>query len=211
MALGFEAVLWRSMLIKVIAPLLLSPLLGFAEAFLLMKLLTALLRNFHPGVNRLLKKIQVGSLVFLAGSHGSNDAQKAMGIIALALAAGAPLTFHIPKWVVISCAGAMALGLSFGGWKIIRTLSKQVSKMTPLHSLDSQLASGLIVYLSSLLGFPVSTTQITASSVIGAGAGCRMTSVRWNVTKSIISAWLITIPVSAVLSALIVLLIKNAR
>ncbi|MBU4200837.1 MAG: inorganic phosphate transporter [Verrucomicrobia bacterium] len=211
MASGLEAVLWHNLLIKVLAPLLLAPPLGFVGAFLLMKLLVAFLRNFPPRVNVLLKKIQLGSMVFLAASHGSNDAQKIMGIIALTLAAGAPSAFLIPHWVVFACAGAMALGLSFGGWKIIKTIDRQVSKMTPLHSLDSQLASGLIVYASSLLGFPVSTTQISASSVMGAGAGYRMTSVRWSVTKNILSAWLITIPASAALSALIVWFIQNMR
>ena len=210
MAAGLEAVLWRPLLAWVIVPMLLSPPLGFAVAYLLMKLLTGFLRNFPPGVNFLLKKIQLGSMVFLAASHGSNDAQKAMGIIVLALTAGAPRVFHVPPWVMIACAGAMALGLSFGGWRIIKTVGRQVSKMTPLHSLDSQLASGLIVYAASMLGFPVSTTQITASSVVGAGAACRVTSVRWTVTKNIISAWLVTIPASAALSALIVFLIQVA-
>lgn len=205
---GLKVVLWQPLLIKVIIPLLLTPILGFVIAFLLMKILTMFLRNFPPGINFLLKRIQLGSMVFLAASHGSNGSQKAMGVIALALAAAAPHQFHIPFWVMAACATAIALGLSLGGWRVMKILSKQVSKLTPLHSLDSQLASGLIIYLASLLGSPVSTSQIVGSSIIGAGAGFRITSIRWNVTKSILSSWLITMPLSAALAILMTLLIK---
>ena len=208
---GLYSVEWNNLLNKVILPLFLAPVIGFVSGFLLMKLSIAMFRNHNPSVAKVFKTIQGASMMLLAAGHGSNDAQKAMGIIAIALAANPLQVMQVPYWVIVACAGAITLGLSVGGWRIIKTISKQVSKITPLHSFDSQLSSGVTVYLSSKYGFPVSTTQIVGSSIMGVGAGYKVKSVRWAIAKNILSAWLFTIPASAVFAAIICFLFKFAR
>jgi len=209
---GVDAILWKSFAFKVLIPLFITPVIGFVFSWFLMKLLLSLFRNHHPRIAYFFRKIQVGSLIFLGMSHGSNDAQKAIGIIALAVAAGSmSAAFQIQFWMVFACALAITIGLSFGGWQIIKTLHQQVPRMTPLHSLASQLSSGIIIYLASIIGFPVSTTQTAGSTIMGAGAGYRISNVRWGITKNIIIAWLITIPAAALISAIICLLIMKRR
>ena len=200
-SIGLSGVMWNSFFFKVVLPLLMAPLLGFIGGFIIMKLSAAIFRNHKPSITIVFKKVQAVTMIFLAGSHGSNDAQKAMGIIALSLTACGSGSFSVPLWAMVSCAAAISVGLSFGGWRIIKTIGKQVSKMTPLHSFDSQISSGLIVYFSSILGFPVSTTQVVGSSVMGVGAGYKAKSVRWSITKDILTAWLITIPASGLMAA----------
>jgi len=211
-AAGFKAILWKSFFENVIVPLFVAPLIGFVFSWFLMKILMALFRNFPPKIAVFFKKIQIGSLVFLAMSHGSNDAQKAMGIIGIALTAGSiPALFQIPYWVVLACAVAITIGLSFGGWKIIKTIYQQVPQMTPLHSFASQSASGIVLYLASIIGFPISTTQTVGSTVMGAGAGYRVSDVRWGITKNIVIAWLITIPAAALIAAVTCIIIIKRR
>jgi PiT family inorganic phosphate transporter len=200
-SIGLSGVMWKSFFFKVILPLLMAPLLGFIGGIIIMKLSVAIFRNRKPSITIVFKKVQALTMMFLAGSHGSNDAQKAMGIIALSLTACGSGSFSVPPWVMLSCAAAISIGLSFGGWRIIKTIGKQVSKMTPLHSFDSQISSGIIIYFSSVLGFPVSTTQIVGSSVMGVGAGYKAKSVRWSITKDILTAWLITIPATGFMAA----------
>jgi len=209
---GFDAILWKSFTSNVLVPLFITPLIGFAFSWILMKWLLGLFRNYHPRVAHFFKKIQFGSLIFLGMSHGSNDAQKSIGIISLAVAAGSMAAgFQIRFWTVLACALAITVGLSFGGWQIIKTLHRQVPRMTPLHSLASQASSGIIIYLASIIGFPVSTTQTAASTIMGAGAGYRISNVRWGITKNIIIAWLVTIPAAAVISAITCVLIMKRR
>jgi inorganic phosphate transporter, PiT family len=211
-AAGFKAIIWQSFLGYVIIPLFVAPLIGFLFSAFLMKLLLALFRNFPPKIAVLFKRIQIGSLVFLAMSHGSNDAQKAMGIIAIALAAGsAPAAFQLPYWAVMACAVAITIGLSFGGWKIIKTIHRQVPQMTPVHSFASQAASGVVIYLASIIGFPISATQTVGSTIMGAGAGYRVSTVRWGITKNIVLAWLITIPAAALIAAATCVIILKRR
>jgi len=206
-SIGLSGVMWNSFFFKVVLPLLMAPLLGFVGGIIIMKLSVAIFRNRKPSITIVFKKVQALTMIFLAGSHGSNDAQKAMGIIALSLMACGSGSFSVPPWVMVSCAAAISVGLSFGGWRIIKTIGKQVSKMTPLHSFDSQISSGIIIYFSSILGFPVSTTQIVGSSVMGVGAGYKAKSVRWSITKDILMAWLITIPASGLMAAATFMLI----
>jgi PiT family inorganic phosphate transporter len=200
-SIGLSGVMWKSFFFKVILPLLMAPLLGFIGGIIIMRLSLAIFRNRKPSISIVFKKVQALTMIFLAGSHGSNDSQKAMGIIALSLTACGSGSFSVPPWVMLSCAAAISIGLSFGGWRIIKTIGKQVSKMTPLHSFDSQISSGIIIYFSSILGFPVSTTQIVCSSVMGVGAGYKAKSVRWSITKDILTAWLITIPATGLMAA----------
>ena len=200
-SIGLSGVMWKSFFFKVILPLLMAPLLGFIVGIIIMRLSLAIFRNRKPSITIVFKKVQALTMIFLAGSHGSNDSQKAMGIIALSLTAYGSESFSVPPWVVLSCAAAISVGLSFGGWRIIKTIVKQVSKMTPLHSFDSQISSGIIIYFSSIFGFPVSTTQIVGSSVMGVGTGYKAKSVRWSITKDILTAWLITIPATGLMAA----------
>jgi PiT family inorganic phosphate transporter len=200
-SIGLSGVMWKSFFFKVILPLLMAPLLGFIGGIIIMRLSLAIFRNRKPSIAIVFKKVQALTMIFLAGSHGSNDSQKAMGIIALSLTAYGSGSFSVPPWVMVSCAAAISVGLSFGGWRIIKTIGKQVSKMTPLHSFDSQISSGIIIYFSSIFGFPVSTTQIVGSSVMGVGTGYKAKSVRWSITKDILTAWLITIPATGLMAA----------
>jgi len=200
-SIGLSGVMWNSFFFKVVLPLLMAPVLGFIGGIIIMKFSVAIFRNRKPSITIVFKKVQALTMIFLAGSHGSNDSQKAMGIIALTLTTCGSGSFSVPPWVMVSCAAAISVGLSFGGWRIIKTIGKQVSKMTPLHSFDSQISSGIIIYFSSILGFPVSTTQIVGSSVMGVGAGYKAKSVRWSITKDILTAWLITIPASGLMAA----------
>lgn len=200
-SIGLSGVMWKSFFFKVILPLLMAPLLGFIVGIIIMRLSLAIFRNRKPSITIVFKKVQALTMIFLAGSHGSNDSQKAMGIIALSLTAYGSGSFSVPSWVIVSCAAAISVGLSFGGWRIIKTIGKQVSKMTPLHSFDSQISSGIIIYFSSIFGFPVSTTQIVGSSVMGVGTGYKAKSVRWSITKDILTAWLITIPATGLMAA----------
>ena len=200
-SIGLSGVMWKSFFFKVILPLLMAPLLGFIVGIIIMRLSLAIFRNRKPSITIVFKKVQALTMIFLAGSHGSNDSQKAMGIIALSLTPYGSESFSVPSWVIVSCAAAISVGLSFGGWRIIKTIGKQVSKMTPLHSFDSQISSGIIIYFSSIFGFPVSTTQIVGSSVMGVGTGYKAKSVRWSITKDILTAWLITIPATGLMAA----------
>jgi PiT family inorganic phosphate transporter len=205
---GINGVLWNSVFIWVVIPLLLTPFIGFFFGFIAMKLSIFLLRNHRPSVSVALKKFQLVTMLFLAMSHGSNDSQKAMGIIALALVTtNSAGDFMVPVWVILACAIAITFGMSFGGWKIVKTIGTQVFKMTPLHSFDSQVASGSIIYLASIIGFPISTTQTVGSTVMGTGAGYHMSNVRWHMAQNIVKAWIITIPASAAISIIITLVL----
>jgi PiT family inorganic phosphate transporter len=144
-------------------------------------------------------------MVFLAASHGSNDAQKSMGVIALVLAVESGNVrgvFDVPEWIVISCAAAVALGLATGGWRIIRAVGYGISRMEPVHSFASQITATSVVLAASLIGGPVSTTQVVASSVMGVGASRRLSAVRWSLAIHIAYAWFLTVPFSAALGAL---------
>ena len=138
----------------------------------------------------------------LALSHGTNDAQKTMGIITLALVTGGVLSeFDVPVWVIILCAGMIAAGTALGGWKLIRTLGGKFYKIRPLDGFTSQLASAVVILAASLVGGPVSTTQVVSSTIMGVGAAERLNKVRWGVAKEIAVAWLLTIPATALFGA----------
>lgn len=198
--------------------LIISPLLGLAVAFALTRIGFALLRRARPTTaNRALSQLQPWAAFALALAHGSNDAQKGMGLITMTLVMFYPLApttigmlyepvagraFAIPHWVIVAAAAAIALGMAVGGWRIIRTLGGGLYRIRPIHGFTSQLSSAAIVYVSSVAGFPVSTSHIASSSILGAGAAQRINAVRWAPVRQMIAAWVITIPCAAALSAL---------
>jgi PiT family inorganic phosphate transporter len=187
---------------KVLIALVTSPVVGFFAGYLILKIIYFLVQNASPGINIFFKRSQLVTAVALAFSHGTNDAQKTIGIITLSLVIGGKLaSFSVPFWVTVLSAGIMALGTSLGGWRLIRTLGGKFYKIRPVHSFASQLTSGLVILSASAIGLPVSTSQVVSSAIIGIGASERFGKVRWGVAGDIVAAWLITIPASGILSA----------
>ncbi|MDF1498905.1 MAG: inorganic phosphate transporter [Anaerolineales bacterium] len=205
---GFEIVKLPGLL-KIVLALLLSPIAGLAVGFIVMRLTLWLVRNASPRIDVVFKKAQVLTLIGLALSHGTNDAQKTMGVIALGLfLSGRTAQFFIPLWVIAVSAGAIAVGTAFGGWRLIRTLGGKIFRIRPIHGFTSQIAGAGVILGASLLGGPVSTTQVMSSSIMGVGAAQRVNMVRWNVLRDMVTAWLLTIPLTAGMAALVLLLIK---
>lgn len=185
---------------KILIALFTSPIIGFAIGFIILRLILILSWNATPRINSLFKNSQLVTAVALALSHGTNDAQKTMGIITLALVTGGYLTvFAVPTWVIILCAGMIGLGTAIGGWKLIRTLGGKFYKIRPMDGFASQLAGAAVIIGASLLGGPVSTTQVVSSAIMGVGAAERVNKVRWGVAQEIAVAWLLTIPATALL------------
>ena len=195
---------------RVLIALFTSPLVGFIVGFIMTRLIYFLAQRATPRINTFFKRSQLITAVALAFSHGTNDAQKTMGIIALSLVIGGVLpSFQVPTWVVAVSAGAIAIGTSLGGWRLIRTLGEKFYKIRPVHSFATQLTSALVILSASFVGVPVSTSQIVSSAIIGVGSAERVSKVRWSVAEDIIIAWLITIPASGLLSAGVYWLIVN--
>jgi len=198
---GWDAILLPG-LIKVLLTLLLSPLVGFVFGYIILKFLFLLSWNATPKVNNVFKRSQFFTSISLALSHGTNDAQKTMGIITLTLVtAGVLETFVVPEWVIFACASMIALGTAVGGWRLIRTLGGKIFRIKPIDGFASQLASTIVILSASLIGGPVSTTQVVSSSIMGVGASERKNKVRWGVGKDIATAWVLTIPATALVAA----------
>ncbi|GAB4521026.1 MAG: inorganic phosphate transporter [Anaerolineales bacterium] len=201
MGAGWQAVRFSG-LTKIGVALFFSPVIGFVIGWLLMRLILFLARDATPKVNLLFRVAQVPTALVLALSHGANDAQKTMGIITMGLVIlGYQESFHVPLWVIFASASAMALGTATGGWRIIHTLGGKFYRIRAVHSFSSQLASALVILSASLLGGPVSTTQVVSTSILGVGAAQRRSQVRWGVMADMLTAWLLTIPISAALGA----------
>ena len=206
---GFHAILLPG-LTKVLLTLFVSPVMGFLAGHLLMKVVLFLARGASPGINQFFKRIQTLTALALSLSHGTNDAQKTMGIITMGLVAmGVLRQFVVPTWVIAACAGAMALGTALGGWRIIRTLGGKFYKIRPVHSFVSQVASTTVILGSALLGGPVSTTHVVSTSILGAGSAERLSKVRWGVVRHIVVAWLLTIPATGLLGGLLYWVIER--
>lgn len=187
---------------KVVIALVTSPLLGFAAGFVLTRVIYFLVQNASIEINNFFKRGQLITALGMAFSHGTNDAQKTMGIITLSLLIGGQIDkFQVPLWVVTLSAGAIGLGTALGGWKLIRTLGGRFYKIRPIHSFSTQLTSGAVILGASFLGLPVSTSQVVSSAIIGVGASESLGKVRWSVAEEIVTAWFITIPASALVSA----------
>ncbi len=189
--------------LKVLAALLLSPLAGFWAGYLIHRLMHALLRAARPAANSGLKLAQYATAAGLAFSHGANDAQKSMGILTLVLVLGGFIQeFVVPFWVMLACASAITLGILSGGWRIVRTLGFAIYRVRPMHALDSQLTSASVILAASLIGAPVSTTHVVATSIMGIGASERPRAVRWSKASDIVTTWIITIPGAACVAIL---------
>ncbi|HYZ19654.1 MAG TPA: inorganic phosphate transporter [Gaiellaceae bacterium] len=202
---GFGVIKWDGLKEKVLIPSLLAPLLGIVGAAALMTALLWVIRRRAPGtVNRVFRRLQLVSGGFVAFTHGTNDAQKTMGIITLALISSGHVDaddFHVPLWVIISAAAAMGAGTYAGGWRIIRTLGTRVAKLQPPQGFAAQTTTAVILWLTARYGYPVSTTHTISGSVLGAGASTRFSAVRWGVAGNIILAWLLTIPCAGLVGA----------
>ncbi len=192
-------------LLKVLLALFISPPLGLLAGYIVMKVIMALAERMElsPKVNVPFKRGQWITAIWLALSHGANDGQKTMGIATMILVAtGALKTFAVPTWVIGVSALAIAAGTIFGGWSLIRTLGGGFFKIRPVHSFSTQIASASVILGAALLGGPVSTTQVVGSAIMGVGSAERLSKVRWGLTQRIVSAWLLTIPISAVIGGL---------
>lgn len=207
MGAGFDAIR-LSGIEKVLIALFTSPIIGFLLGFIVLRVIFFLVRGATPGINEFFKRAQLITALGMSFSHGTNDAQKTMGIITLSLVIGGVLPeFRVPVWVIAASAGAIALGTALGGWKLIRTLGGKFYKIRPVHSFASQLTSAIVILTASLFGGPVSTTQVVSSAIIGVGSAERLGKVRWGVAGDIVTAWIVTIPATALLSAGVYLLI----
>ncbi len=200
---GVESWNVEGIVIKVLIPLVTSPLIGFLLAGAAMVLLLNVFRRAHPKrLNSQFRRLQVGSATFMAFSHGSNDAQKTMGIITLALVTvGAIEEFHVPLWVILASATAISLGTAAGGWRIIRTMGSKVVKLDPVHGFAAETTAALVILGASRLGIPVSTTHVISSAIMGVGAATHFKAVRWIVARSIGVAWVLTIPAAGFVAA----------
>jgi len=189
----------------ILEAMVLSPLFGFGIGFLVMVAISWMFFRVHRGVaTKTFSRLQLLSASFMAFSHGSNDAQKAMGIITLALVASGQLTSSdVPTWVIVSCALAMGLGTMVGGWRIMRTLGMRIVKLEPVHGFAAETGAASVLLFTAHFGLPVSTTHTITSSILGVGATKRLSAVRWGVTTKILSAWLFTLPGAGLLGALV--------
>jgi PiT family inorganic phosphate transporter len=201
---------------KVVLPMIASPIAGFVFSALFMFLLLIALHRFTPQfVHSLFGKLQIFSAAWMAHSHGTNDAQKTMGIITLALFTGTKAgsfdnwpgwldflktpAFVLPKWVIALCAVTMAAGTAAGGWRIIRTLGHRVVKLQPVHGFAAETTAALIIQAASYYGIPISTTHVISTSIMGVGAVKRFTGIRWTVVERIVWAWVFTLPATALI------------
>jgi PiT family inorganic phosphate transporter len=207
---SINVVNWYNLFHSVVLWLFLSPVIGFVGGYIIMKLLNVILKPFKVReVNKIFLKLQVVAGAIMAFNHGGNDAQKSMGMITMALISGGFIsTFEVPTWVIVSCASAMALGTSVGGKKIIKTMGSGMAKLTPVNGFAAQTGAAAVIFMATLFHAPVSTTHIISTTVMGVGASKRLKSVKWGVAKNIVWAWVLTIPITAGLSALIVTIIK---
>ena len=202
---GTAGVEWHGLLEKVVIPGIASPILGFLGAFLLLLVLYWVFVWITPGAaNRGFRYGQMLSGTWFAFTHGANDAQKTMGVIALALFVNGSIDeFYIPNWVKVAAGLAIAAGTYVGGWRIMRTLGQRVFNMEPVDGFASQVSAGTVLYAATHAGFPVSTTQCISGAVIGAGATKRFSAVRWGVAGNIVVAWVLTIPAAAIVAGLL--------
>jgi inorganic phosphate transporter, PiT family len=202
---GASAVQGDGLLSKVVVPALIAPFVAFAVAGLAILLVYRIVGALRPGpVNRGFRLGQLASGGLLALAHGTNDAQKTMGVITLALVAHGDISadnFHVPSWVVISAATAIALGTYTGGWRIIKTMGSRIIKMDPAQGFSAQGAGAAVILASSHFGYPLSTTHVISGGIMGAGAAKRLSAVRWGIAGNMIGAWVLTIPAAGTMGA----------
>jgi PiT family inorganic phosphate transporter len=202
-AAGTDAVIWEGVFWKVLVPLVASPILGITLGFLFMVGLLNVFRRANPQrLNYRFRRLQVISAGYMAFSHGSNDAQKTMGIMTLALlSAGVIDEFVVPLPVILIAATAMSLGTAAGGWRIIKTMGQRVVKLDPVHGFASETTAATIIFAASSVGAPVSTTQVISTAIMGVGSSKRLSAVRWGIAGDIVTAWILTIPAAGLIAA----------
>src|SRR5881227_734901 len=200
---GSKGVQWHGLAHNIAFPALLAPAIAFAGAFALLLAIYWLLVWITPGVaNRTFRLGQLASGTWVAFTHGANDAQKTMGVIALALFQAHKIDhFYIPAWVIVAAGLAIGAGTYVGGWRIMRTLGQRIFSMEPASGFAAQVSGGTVIYLATHFGYPVSTTHVVSGSVMGAGATKRLSAVRWGVAGNIVFAWVLTIPAAALVAA----------
>ena len=209
---GSEALNFSSILHKILMPLVLSPLGGFLAGYLMMLALSWMFCNAHPRkVNQAFRKLQILSSAFMATSHGTNDAQKTMGIITLALFVGHQIPdMTVPFWVQLSCALAMAMGTATGGWKIIKTMGHKIFKLEAVHGFSAETSAAGVISVASFFGAPISTTHVISAAILGVGSSKRLSAVRWGVARRMATAWLLTIPAAGAVAAVCFELLRLA-
>ena len=210
-SMGLNSVMWDGVFEKIIIPLFTSPIMGFIVGFLLMKLIFKLFANYPYGkTTGVFSKLQVASAALVAFSHGNNDAQKTMGIITLALISGGILESgaDVPLWVKIICALTMAAGTSVGGWKIMKTMGRGVTKLDPASGFAAQTSAAVVIETMSHFGAPISTTQVITTSVMGTGTSKRASSVKWVMAQNIATAWVVTLPITMTLGGFAVIILQ---
>lgn len=207
---GWKTIQWGGIEVKVLLPLVASPIAGFFIGMALMLLIFAAFAHTHPGrVGGTFRRLQIVSAAFMAYSHGLNDAQKSMGIITMALFATGMLAHaEPPLWVKLSCAAAMALGTSAGGWRIIKTMGHRIIRLEPVHGFAAEAAASIVITAASHFSMPVSTTHVISGSIFGVGASKRLSAVRWGVAQSMVVAWVLTIPAAASVGAIVYAILK---
>ena len=198
-------------ILKIVLSLIISPVAAMICGYILMKIVFAICHSYKPArVNLTANRLQVLSAALMAFSHGSNDAQKSMGIITLALLSGGFIgTLEVPDIVKLLCAAAMACGTSVGGWKIIRTVGGKIFKMHPIHGFAADLNSSLVIFSATLMHLPVSTTHVVSGSILGVGSAERVKAVHWDVARQMVTAWVMTIPCTALMGALSYLVVHT--
>lgn len=211
-AVGMNVVQWDGLRDKVLVPSLVAPFVGLAGGALLTVFIVRLVKKRSPqGVDRVFRRLQLISGGFVAFTHGTNDAQKTMGIIALALIAANPgEAFHVPTWVIVASATAMAAGTYLGGWRIIHTLGEKITHLKPAQGFAAETSTAVTLWTAAHAGFPVSTTHTISGSIVGAGAATRPLTVNWKVVKHILIAWACTLPAAAAVGALMEMLTRLA-
>jgi inorganic phosphate transporter, PiT family len=201
---GLSAAVWSG-LSKTVIAIVLSPLVGFLLAMVLVAIVSwASVRSTPFAVDRAFRILQFASASLYSLGHGGNDAQKTMGIIAVLLYSQGQLggEFFVPFWVVLACQAAMAMGTLMGGWRIVRTMGLRITKLTPMQGFCAETGGAATLFMATFLGVPVSTTHTITGAIVGVGAARRLSAVRWNVASSIVYAWVITMPASAIVAAL---------
>jgi PiT family inorganic phosphate transporter len=208
---GVAGVQWHGVAHKVVIPALWAPTIAFAAAFALLVGIYWLFKWLTPGLaNRSFRLGQLGTGTWVAFTHGANDAQKTMGVIALALySEGQISSFYIPTWVKLAAGLAIAAGTYSGGWRIMRTLGQRVYQLDPPSGFAAQATAGTVIWASTRLGYPLSTTHVISGGVMGSGATRRLSAVRWGVAGNIVVAWVLTIPAAAIVSALVYFVIEG--
>jgi len=209
---GLKVLIWKG-IIKTGCFIVISPLIGLALGFLFMIITLNVSRRTNVArADRNFRRLQLFSAAIFSISHGTNDAQKTMGIIAIVLFSSGYLgpTFHVPIWVEVSCYSVIALGTMMGGWRIVKTMGTKITKLQPIGGFCAETAAALSIIGASLGGIPVSTTHTITGAIMGVGATKRLTAVRWGLAGNIVWAWILTIPISAAISALIFFLISRS-